>query len=84
MKFNLGMLRELREKFYLMQYDICRYIGVSDVAYRTWEHHVRRPNDEHLEKLKAVFLLLDTHADEIGDRESALNVLELEFGDGEE
>lgn len=80
MKFNLGMIKELREKFYLMQYDICRYIGVSDVAYRTWEHRVRRPNDEHLEKLKSIFFLLDSHSDDITDRDSALNILEREYG----
>ena len=83
--FSLPMIRDLRKQFYLKQYDICRYIKVSDVAYRTWESRVRRPNDEHLASLKKLFLLLDSHAIEVVDRQSALDILDREFVlDGEE
>ena len=78
--FELFRLRDFRKRFYLKQFDICRYVGVSDIAYRTWEKHVRKPNDEHLERLKFVFDILNSCEDEIKDRESALMVLERELG----
>ena len=84
MYLNITQLKDLRKKYFLMQYDMCRYIGVSDVAYRTWELRVRRPNDAHYDVLKAIFSILDKHKDEIVDRESALYVLDREYvTDGE-
>lgn len=77
--FNLTMIRELRQKYHLKQYDMCRYIGVSDVAYRTWELKVRKPNDEHLGVLKAIFKTLREHEGDIPDRETALNILDEEL-----
>ena len=84
MYLNITQLKDLRKKYFLMQYDMCRYIGVSDVAYRTWEFRVRRPNVAHYDVLKAIFSILDKHKDEIVDRESALDVLDREYvTDGE-
>lgn len=82
MKFSLGQIKQLRKKYFLTQYDMCGYIGVSDVAYRTWECRVRRPNEIHYEKLKAIFYILDSFSNEIIDRETALDVLDREFVDG--
>lgn len=81
MIFELFRLRDFRKKYYLKQFDVCRYVGVSDIAYRTWEQHVRKPNDEHLERLKYVFEVLHSFSSEIKDRESAINVLERELCD---
>lgn len=77
--FDLTMIKELRQKYHLKQYDMCRYIGVSDVAYRTWELKVRKPNDEHLEILKSIFKILREHEIEIVDRQDALNILDKEL-----
>lgn len=81
--FELSNLRNFRKRFYLKQFDICRFVGVSDIAYRTWEKRVRKPNGEHLEKLKYIFDILFSSSDEIKDRNSAIMVLERELGDDE-
>lgn len=79
MYLDLAQLKNLRKKYFLMQYDMCRYIGVSDVAYRTWELRVRRPNDEHYKVLKSIFSVLNKFKAEILDRESALEILDREL-----
>lgn len=75
MTFNLTELREMREKYGLTQYDICIYIGVSDVAYRTWEMRVRRPREEHLRKLSEIFSILKDNEEAIGNRSVAIETL---------
>lgn len=80
---ELKELRRERKKYYLTQYDVCRYIGVSDIAYRTWERMVRRPKEEHWKRLNYVFTVLEGCSGEIKDRNSAILVLEREFGDDE-
>lgn len=56
----LQHLRAKREDYALTQYDICRYLKVSDVAYRTWEQGVRKPSEKHLVELKRIFRILET------------------------
>ena len=77
--FELKKMRELRERYFLKQYDICRYIGVSDVAYRTWELRVRKPNDEHFKALRTIFGILSQNETEIASREDAIDILDREF-----
>ena len=77
--FDLTMIKKLREKYFLKQYDICRYIGVSDVAYRTWELRVRKPNDEHLKALKTIFGILRNNEAMVVDRDAAIEILDREF-----
>lgn len=79
MIIHLKDLKKLRKKFYLMQYDICRYVGVSDVAYRTWEQRVRRPNEEHYKRLQDIFDILYAFSEQINSRESAMEVLDREL-----
>lgn len=83
MKLYLHDLKNIRKKFYLMQYDICRYVGVSDIAYRTWEQRVRKPNEEHYQRLSDIFDILNERSGEIKDRESAIQVLDRELGENE-
>lgn len=75
MTFNLKELRNLRKKYDLTQYDMAIYVGVSDVAYRTWESKVRRPRDKHLEKLNEIFSILKDSEEAIGNREVAIELL---------
>lgn len=79
MYLNLTELGNLRKDFGLKQYDICRYIGVSDVAYRTWEQKVRQPNDVNFYNLRQIFEILESHRLEITDRQKALDILDKEF-----
>lgn len=78
---DLKQVKILREKYHLTQYDICRYVGVSDVSYRTWEHRVRKPRTEHIEKLRDIFNILKKHESEIISREVAIDLLDKEFLD---
>lgn len=75
MAFNLKDLRKMRERYGLTQYDMCIYIGVSDVAYRTWESKVRRPRDKHIERLIEIFSILNDNEEAIGNREMAVELL---------
>lgn len=78
-KFDLTMIKQLRDEYQLLQFDICRFLRVSDVSYRLWELRVRKPSDINLENLKNLFEVLDIHKIEISSREDALNFLEKEF-----
>lgn len=75
MTFNLKDLRNLRKKYDLTQYDMAIYVGVSDVAYRTWESNVRRPKEKNIDKLNEIFSILKDNDDAIGNREVAIELL---------
>lgn len=78
-KFDLTMIKQLRDEYQLLQFDICRLLKVSDVSYRLWELRIRKPSDTHLANLKNLFNILELHRIEIQSREDALNFLEKEF-----
>lgn len=82
MKFELNNLKALRQKYWLTQYDICRYVGVSDVAYRTWEQRVRKPSYKHLQVLGDMFDILGLSESVISSREDAIKILDEEFDNG--
>ena len=85
MRISMSQLKTLRKKHFLMQYDVCRYLDVSDVAYRTWELMIRRPSEKNYSHLKAFFTLLENNCDQFNDRASCLEFLDKEFVlDGEE
>lgn len=84
MKFNLYDLKKYRQRFFLTQYDICGFLGVSDVAYRTWELRVRKPKDKNFDRLIEIFNILDKNAEKCETREASLAILEESLGYGEE
>lgn len=75
MTINLRDLKDLRKKYNLTQYDMAIYIGVSDVAYRTWESNVRRPKEKHINKLNEIFSILKDSDEAVGNREAAIELL---------
>lgn len=75
MAFNLKELRDLRKKYDLTQYDMAIYVGVSDVAYRTWESKVRRPKEKHMERLNEIFSILGENMQALGNRDIAIELL---------
>lgn len=84
MKFYLSDIKKYRKQFFLTQFDICRFLGVSDIAYRTWERKIRRPKDKNLERLKEIFNILDENAEKCNTRDASLTILEEKLGYGEE
>lgn len=73
-------MKELRERYGLTQYDVCRYVGVSDVAYRTWEQGVREPTLQNKNRLIRIYNILRGRANRLS-RGEALEILREELGD---
>lgn len=84
MEFYLNDIKKYRQRFFLTQFDICGFLGVSDIAYRTWERRIRRPKDKNLERLIEIFKVLNKNAEKCVSREASLAILEENLGYGEE